>query len=93
MKQDDIIANYQKDEEMMILLFAQWCINHDLDPILVYKEAYPEQKGNEALLKALNDTLSKEDAAHIPTNTLIAMLEMFNNEQLAFIISEKMTKG
>ncbi|WRU97694.1 hypothetical protein RYX51_12250 [Priestia filamentosa] len=41
-----IIQNYQKDEEMMILVFAQWCVNHDLDPFELYIRAYPNQREN-----------------------------------------------
>ncbi len=49
-----MIENYQNDEKMMILIFAQWCINHDLDPKEMYKRAYPAQGENHALSKHLH---------------------------------------
>lgn len=88
-----VIENYQRDEELMILIFAQWCRNHDLDPIEIYGRAYPQQKTNEALLKAIDATFSKDESNYIADETLIDVLSMFGNEELAFIVSEIMTKS
>ena len=85
---DRVIENYQRDEEMMILIFAQWCVNHDLKPVDIYERAYPGQKDNEALKKAIDLTVSKEESDHIPNETLLAALSMFGNEELAFVVSE-----
>ena len=30
--EEKIIQHYQGEEKMMILVFAQWCINHDVRP-------------------------------------------------------------
>ncbi|OIJ12834.1 hypothetical protein BKP35_09690 [Anaerobacillus arseniciselenatis] len=90
---DRVIENYQRDEEMMILIFAQWCVNHDLNPVDIYERAYPSQKNNEALKKAIDLTVSKEEADHIPNETLLAALSMFGNEELAFVVSEIKKKG
>ncbi|WP_260048872.1 hypothetical protein [Oceanobacillus kimchii] len=40
-KNEEVIRQYQEDEKRMVLIFAQWCINHQLDPFAVYGEAYP----------------------------------------------------
>lgn len=31
MNQKQLEEYYRRDENMMILVFAQWCVNHDLD--------------------------------------------------------------
>ena len=33
-----IIDRYQAGEAEMILVFIQWCHNHKLDPLVVYRE-------------------------------------------------------
>ncbi|RWR08637.1 hypothetical protein QNH23_07015 [Siminovitchia fortis] len=87
-----IIDSYRKDEKMMILVFAQWCINHDLDPEQLYKKAYPEQPENAALKEAMELTVSKEEAGDIPNDTLLGVLSMFGNEDLAFLVSEEIQR-
>lgn len=87
--QDKIIQNYQADEKMMILIFAQWCINNGLDPEELYLRAYPGQKGNPALREALELTVPKEEAGEVPDNTVIGALSLFGNDDLAFIVSEE----
>jgi len=87
--EEQIIANYQKDERMMILVFSQWCINHDLDPVEIYKEAYPEQAENQTLKEAMELTVSKEEAGPIKFETMIGVLSLFGNEDLAFVVTEK----
>ncbi len=87
-----IIQNYQQDEKMMILVFAQWCINHDLDPEKIYRKAYPNQHTNQALLEALELTVPKEEAGEIATETLLGVLSLYNNEELAFVVMEELKK-
>ncbi|MCG1022941.1 hypothetical protein [Sutcliffiella horikoshii] len=87
-----IIQNYQKEENMMILVFAQWCINHDLDPFSLYMKAYPDQANNPALAHALELTVSKEEAGDISNDTVLGVLAMFGNDDLAFVVSEEMEK-
>ena len=87
-----IIQNYQQDEKMMILVFAQWCINHDLDPEKIYRQAYPNQHTNQALLEALELTVPKEEAGEIATETLLGVLSLYNNEELAFVVMEELKK-
>lgn len=86
--EDQIIAQYRKDEKMMILVFAQWCVNHDLNPKELYYAAYPNQKSNAALEQALELTVPKEESGFIATDTLLNLLSVFGNEDLAFIVSE-----
>ncbi|WLD91679.1 hypothetical protein [Alkalihalobacillus sp. AL-G] len=90
--EEQIIRNYQQDEQMMILVFAQWCINHDLDPVQLYERAYPEQVTNPALKQAIELTVSKEESGEIPDDTLLGVLSLFGNEDLAFIVTEEMEK-
>lgn len=91
--EEAIIRNYQRDEHMMILVFAQWCINHSLDPREVYHRAYPQQNAdNPALLQALELTVPKEEAGEIPDDTLLGVLSLFGNEELAFIVTEEISK-
>lgn len=33
MNEKQLAEAYERDENMMILVFAQWCVNHDLDPM------------------------------------------------------------
>ncbi|WP_246943417.1 hypothetical protein [Bacillus pinisoli] len=90
--EQNIIANYQKDEKMMILIFAQWCINHDLDPEALYLKAYPNQVNNQYLREAMELTVDKQEAGEISDQTLLAVLSLFGNDDLAFIVSEEIEK-
>jgi hypothetical protein len=87
-----IIENYKQEENMMILVFAQWCINRDLDPKELYLKAYPDQASNEALNEALELTVSKEEAGEIADETLLGVLDLFGNSDLAFIVAEEINK-
>lgn len=84
-----IIENYQRDEQMMILVFAQWCVNHDLNPKELYGRAYPQQMANPALQQAIDLTVPKEEAGDIHDDTLLNVLSLFGNEELAFIVAEE----
>ncbi|MGM7701577.1 hypothetical protein ACSVDE_07590 [Pseudalkalibacillus sp. Hm43] len=87
--ENKIIQNYQKDEHMMILVFAQWCINHDLDPHALYVKAYPNQAANPALQQAIDLTVSKEESEDIADQTLLGVLSLFGNDDLAFVVNEE----
>lgn len=90
--EQQIIQNYQRDEQMMILVFAQWCINHDLDPADLYRRAYPGQPDPAALTQALKLTAPKEEAGEVPDQTLLGVLSLFGNEDLAFAVTEEIAK-
>jgi len=87
--EEQIIENYQRDERMMILVFAQWCINHDLNPEAVYRKAYPDQADISALTNILELTVPKEEAGEIANETLMGVLSLFGNDDLAFIVSQE----
>jgi hypothetical protein len=90
--EEQLTQNYQRDEQMMILVFAQWCINNDLDPAELYRRAYPDQLANTSLRQAIELTVPKEDAGEVPDETLLGVLSLFNNEELAFIVIEEISK-
>jgi hypothetical protein len=73
---------------MMILVFAQWCINQGLDPEELYRAAFPQQDSNERLLRVHKLTVSREEAGDIPLDTVLGVLSMFGNEDLAMVVSE-----
>lgn len=87
--EEKIIQNYQSDERMMILIFAQWCINHDLDPEELYVRAHPEQVSNQALKDAIELTVDKNEAGEISDQTLLGVLSLFGNNDLAFVVNEE----
>lgn len=90
--EEKVIANFQQDEQMMILVFAQWCINHDLDPVELYTAAYPQQSKNPALQYALDLTVQKEESEPINDETLLGVLSLFGNDDLAFVVTEEIQK-
>ncbi len=83
-----IINSYRQDEQMMVLVFAQWCVNHDLDPMDIYLRAYPDQEKNPTLAQAIDLTVPKEEAGDIPDDTLLGVLSLFGNEDLAFVVTD-----
>lgn len=90
--QERIIENYKSEENMMILVFAQWCVNKELDPLELYLRAYPHQASNQALKEALALTVTKDEAGDIPDQTLLNVLALFGNDDLAFVVNEEMAK-
>ncbi|MDY8021584.1 hypothetical protein [Paenibacillus polymyxa] len=90
--EEAIIENYKQEEDMMILVFAQWCINHGLEPEELYREAYPHQDSNERLLRVRKLTVPREEAGDIPLDTVLGVLSMFGNEDLAMVVSEAAAK-
>jgi len=90
--EEQIIRNYQRDEQMMILVFAQWCVNHDLDPEKLYLSAYPQQTAGPALRQAIDLTVPKEEAGDIPDETVLGVLSLFGNDELAYVVTEQIRK-
>ncbi|AWB46390.1 hypothetical protein DCC85_20960 [Paenibacillus sp. CAA11] len=91
-REERIIQSYREDEQMMILVFAQWCVNHDLDPAELYRRAYPQQEENTALQQAIELTVPKEEAGEIGDQTLLDVLSMYENEDLAIVVTEEISK-
>ncbi len=90
--ENSIIENYQRDEQMMVFIFAQWCVNNDFDPIELYTQAYPNQAANDALKQAVELTVPKEEAGAIANETLLNVLSLYGNDDLSFIVMEEMNK-
>ena len=87
---DKVISQYQEDENVMIQLFASWCANHQLDALTLYTQAYPEQEKNVLLEKAVEEM--DKDSLSVETETLLNVLQLFGNEDLAFVVSEEADK-
>ena len=90
--EEQIIKNYQNDEKMMILIFAQWCINNDMDPEELYKTAYPYQAINKALEEAMELTVPKTESDEISNQTVLNVLQLFGNDELAFVVQGEIDK-
>ncbi len=87
---DYIIQKYQEDEQVMIQLFVQWCQHHEIDPFTLYQQAYPTQPINEAI-KQIVDNNEPMDL-DIDSGTLIEILQLFGNDDLAYVVSEATNK-
>lgn len=85
-----IIKKYQQDESVMIQLFVGWALNNQLDPVLLYQRAYPSQAQNKALAQAVEQRDFSD--TEISDETLLDLLQMFGNDDLAFVASEEMEK-
>lgn len=85
-----IIKKYQQDEQVMVQLFVQWCTNHQLNAAELYQRAYPGQLQSPVLTAAIEQTDTEE--LDIDHETLLDVLQMFGNDDLAFIVSEEIEK-
>ncbi|WP_100407976.1 hypothetical protein [Bacillus solitudinis] len=90
--EEQVIQNYKQEENMMILVFAQWCINHQLNPRDLYSRAYPNQVSNPILEQTLELTVSKEESEDIPDQTLLGVLSLFGNDDLAIVVTEEINQ-
>src|SRR5699024_6575143 len=79
-----VIEQYEADEEMMVLIFAQWCVNHQLDPVQLYEEAYPNQQANKLLQQVLEKTTEKNEAVDISKEVVLHVMLEVGNDDLAF---------
>jgi len=87
-----MVEQFERDERMMILVFAQWCINYDLDPVALYTRAYPQQADNVELREALKIVVPKEEAGPIGEHIVLGMLAAYNNDELAAVVTEEIAK-
>lgn len=83
-----VINNYEQDEKMMILIYAQWCVNNDLNPMELYEKAYPSQQKNDALQQAMELTVPKTESEEIANHTVLQALQLFGNNDLAFVVQQ-----
>lgn len=81
-----VIEQYESDENMMVQIYVQWCINHDINPVELYSKAYPNQASNQVLLELMGST--EKNSSHIDTGTVLYVLQLFGNDDLAFVVSE-----
>ncbi|MCM3743711.1 hypothetical protein M3193_06115 [Sporosarcina luteola] len=88
---EQVIQKYREDETLMIRLFVQWCANNELDPQLLYKKAYPEQIANPALQEVIEDDDGFDDL-HIDNEAMLDVLQLFGNEDLAFIVADEIER-
>lgn len=89
--EEQVIKKYQEDEQMMIGLFVQWCINHELNPNKLYAKAYPDQPTNPALQKVLKE-MDDGEKVELGVETLLDVLQLFGNFDLAFVVSEELQR-
>src|SRR5699024_12463324 len=73
---------------MMVLIFAQWCVNRDLDPIELYEQAYPYQMKKKTLQEQLLQTVPKNESEEITTEMVLYTLQFFCNDVLSFVVQE-----
>lgn len=85
-----VIEQYQEKERLMIIIFTQWCIDHDFDPIDIYAKAYPEQGENAVLLDVLEEPFEREKPSSISIDILFEVLQLYGNEDLAIVIQEEL---
>ncbi|MEO3944338.1 hypothetical protein [Gorillibacterium sp. CAU 1737] len=90
--EQEVIRQYREGEEMMILVFAQWCVNQGLDPSELYTRAYPAHPESPALTHALGLTVPKEEAGEIADDTLLTVLSFYDNPDLAFVVTEEIAR-
>lgn len=90
--QEFIIKKYQDEERTMVHLFIEWCREHEQNPQTVYQIAYPEQ-GENPIIKELVEELSEHEPLHIPTQSLLEVLQLFGNDELAFVIADLIDKA
>ena len=88
---EQVIAKYKHDEKVMIQLFVQWCINHKVDPNELYARAYPEQQKNLSLQEVLKE-MDGAEVMEIGNETMLDVLQLFGNFDLAFILSEEIDR-
>ena len=88
-KETYIIQKYRENEEMMILIYAQWCVNNHLDPKALYNMAYPKQQIPSLLGDVMASTVPKNESEEITSDLVIQLLQMYGNDDLAFVIQAK----
>lgn len=91
-REEYIIKKYQQDENTMIQLFVHWCATRKLDPIALYQKAYPHQEKNPALMLAIEEIATEPEDIEVGDDTMLEILQMFGNDDLAFVVSEEISK-
>ncbi|MCM3757319.1 hypothetical protein M3197_07425 [Sporosarcina aquimarina] len=89
---EQVIQKYKEDETLMVRLFVQWCANYDLDPRILYQRAYPAQPVNGRLEEVIESD-DGFDELHIDNETLLDVLQMFGNDDLAFVVADEIQRS
>lgn len=87
-----VIEQYQEKERLMVQVYVQWCVNHDVDPVEIYEKAYPSQEKNIVLAEVVEEGMEVEDPSSIDIMTLFEVLQLYGNEDLAIAIQEEVEK-
>lgn len=87
-----VIEQYQEKERLMVQVYVQWCVNHDVDPVEIYEKAYPQQEKNGILAEVVEEGMEIEDPSSIDIATLFEVLQLYGNEDLAIAIQEEVEK-
>ena len=64
----------------------------DLTRLHSIKKAYPHQTENPVLTEAMELTVPKEEAGPIENETVMGVLSLFGNDDLAFVVAEEIQK-
>ena len=88
---EQVIQKYQQDEQLMIRLFIQWCANNELNPHELYRRAYPDQAENETM-KEIIEEAKYEEEIEIDNETMLDVLQLFGNDDLAFILTDEVER-
>src|SRR5699024_9317506 len=88
-KDEYIIQRSKENEEMMILIYAQWCINHDIVSHILYNKFYTDQTILSLLYDGMKSTVTNKESEEITEEMVIQLLKMYGNDDLAFAVQEK----
>lgn len=88
---EQVIKKYQEDERLMVRLFVEWCKNYNLSPQTLYGKAYPDQQENPLLQEVLEE-ITDDEQFEIDNETMLDVLQMFGNYDLAFIVTDEIAK-
>ena len=88
---EQVIQKYKDDETVMVRLFVQWCSNNNLDPFRLYRIAYPAQEVN-SLLQEVIESDDGFDDLNIDNEMMLDVLQMFGNDDLAFVVADEIQK-
>lgn len=81
-----VIEQYQADEKVMIQLFIHWCNNKQLNPLTIYRKAFPHYSDTTVLEDNIKEIVGDEPV-QVSTETLLHILEVFEQHELAYVIS------
>ena len=88
---EQVIQKYQQDEQLMIRLFVQWCANNEVGSPRVIQTCI--SKATRKCHHEENHRRSRsEDDIDIDNETMLDVLQLFGNEDLAFIVADEIER-